>query len=177
MNATIECGYCGEPYHGRCTSCHRPGVPYEYHGQAFDGLCAYHGDRLCPVCRDARMNTEGVNILVVDGRPSIPPYVYNTVRDRDTVHIWIPPQTFLAYTLHGKAKDYSAGYHDALMRALSRRLAAGTVTEIRSKGGSTTYIRTEDAARANRAHVRALLAEQQPGYAAALEIMVRTVVV
>lgn len=87
------------------------------------------------------------------------------------------PQTFLAYTLHGKAKDYSAGYHDALMRALSRRLAAGTVTEIRSKGGSTTYIRTEDAARANRAHVRALLAEQQPGYAAALEIMVRTVVV
>lgn len=32
-------------------------------------------------------------------------------------------------------------------------------------------------ARANRAHVRALLAERQPGYAAALEIMVCTVVV
>lgn len=92
MNTTIECGYCGEPYHGRCTSCHRPGVPYEYHGITFDGLCAYRGERLCPVCRDARMDTEGVNILVVDGRPSIPPYVYNTVRDRDTVQIWIPPE-------------------------------------------------------------------------------------
>jgi hypothetical protein len=75
-----------------CTGCGRPGVPYTYRGQEFDGLCAYHGDRLCPACRDARMDTEGVNILVVDDRPSIPPYVVNTVRDRDVVHIYLAPE-------------------------------------------------------------------------------------
>lgn len=90
--ADVECAYCGERFHGRCTSCHRPGVPYEYKGQQFDGLCAYHGERLCPACRDARMDAEGVNILVIDGRPSIPPYVVNSVTDRDVVHICLPPE-------------------------------------------------------------------------------------
>lgn len=88
----VICTYCGDPYHKRCTWCHRPGVPYEYKGITFDGLCAYRGERLCPACRDHRMATEGVNILVVDDRPSIPPYIYNTVRDRDVVHIFIPPE-------------------------------------------------------------------------------------
>lgn len=92
LRLAIPCLYCGEPFHGRCTSCHRPGVPYEYRGLAFDGLCAYRGERLCPACRDARTEAEGVDILVVDGRPSIPPYVTNTVRDRDTAQIWVPPE-------------------------------------------------------------------------------------
>jgi len=91
-DADVECTYCGEPYHGRCTWCHRPGVPYEYKGQTFSGLCAFKGARLCQACRDARMETEGVDILVIDGRPPIPPYVYNTVRDRDKAIIFIPPE-------------------------------------------------------------------------------------
>jgi hypothetical protein len=86
------CTYCGEPYHGRCMHCHRAGVPYEYRGVTFDGLTAYKGEKLCPACRDAIMAVEGVDILVVDDRPSIPPYVVNTVRDRDVVHIFMPPE-------------------------------------------------------------------------------------
>lgn len=86
----VECGVCGGRFHGRCTSCHRPGTPYEYRGQTFSGLCANRGERLCPACRDNRTATEGVNILVVDDRPSVPPYIYNTVRDRDTVFIRLP---------------------------------------------------------------------------------------
>jgi hypothetical protein len=92
LRLAVPCGFCGEPYHSRCTYCHRAGVPYTYHGIEFDGLCAYRGDRLCPACRDARMETEGVDILVVDDRPSVPPYVINTVRDRDTVFIRMPPE-------------------------------------------------------------------------------------
>ena len=88
----VECTLCGEPYHGLCTWCHRPGVPYDYKGQHFSGLCARKGERLCHPCRDAAMDAEGVDILVVDGRPQIPPHVYNTVRDRDLVQIWIPPE-------------------------------------------------------------------------------------
>jgi predicted alpha/beta-fold hydrolase len=65
----------------------------------------------------------------------------NTTADPDTR--WTP-DTYLAYTLHGKAKDYSMHYVNALMRALRRREAAGTVTAVRSKGGSTAYIRTGD---------------------------------
>lgn len=68
---------------GRCTGCGRPGVPYEYRGCQFDGLCAYWGDRLCPPCRDARMAETGADILVVSCQPQIPPHVINTVRDRD----------------------------------------------------------------------------------------------
>lgn len=36
----------------RCDWCNRPGEPYEYRGQAFSGLTACEGDRLCPACRD-----------------------------------------------------------------------------------------------------------------------------
>lgn len=39
-----------------CTSCGRPGEPYEYKGIEFDGLCAWKGERLCHGCRDARMS-------------------------------------------------------------------------------------------------------------------------
>jgi hypothetical protein len=91
-DAEVECTYCGEQYHGLCTRCHRAGVPYSYKGQTFNGLCASRGERLCRACRDTRMETEGVDILVIDGRPQIPTYVYNTVRDRDLVQIWIPPE-------------------------------------------------------------------------------------
>ena len=70
-----------------CDWCERPGVPYEYKGQIFDGLCPFKGDKLCPSCRDARDDAEGVDILVVDDRPGMAPYVYNTVRDRDKISI------------------------------------------------------------------------------------------
>ena len=65
----------------------------------------------------------------------------NMAADPDTR--WTP-DTYLAYTLHGKAKAWSMHYVQALMRALRRREAAGTVVAVRSKGGSTAYIRTED---------------------------------
>jgi predicted alpha/beta-fold hydrolase len=55
------------------------------------------------------------------------------------------PNTFLSYTLHGKAKDYSGHYYRALMRAIDRRVTAGTVTMVRSKGGSQAYMRAADA--------------------------------
>jgi hypothetical protein len=86
------CGYCGEPYHKRCFHCHRLGVPYEYRGITFDGLIARKGERLCSACADRACEAEGIDILVVDDRPSVPPYVYNTVRDRDVAHIFIPPE-------------------------------------------------------------------------------------
>ena|ERR1700728_2681836 len=89
-DSELECSYCGEPFHGRCMHCHRPGVPYEYKGITFDGLHACKGERLCSPCLDVASAAEGVNILVVDGRPSIPPYVFNTVRDRDTAFIVLP---------------------------------------------------------------------------------------
>jgi hypothetical protein len=75
-----------------CDWCPALGVPYEYRGQRFSGLIAYRGDRLCRSCADRRMETEGVNILVVDDRPSVPDYVVNTVEHRDTVFIWLPPE-------------------------------------------------------------------------------------
>jgi uncharacterized protein CbrC (UPF0167 family) len=90
LDADVECTFCGEKFHGRCTHCHRPGVPYQYRGQTFSGLCAFEGERLCPACRDAKSAAEGVNILVTDDRPGMPDYVYNTVRDRDTVFIRVP---------------------------------------------------------------------------------------
>lgn len=88
----LPCTYCGEPYHRQCMHCHRPGVPYDYRGITFDGLIARKGERLCRSCAGAAHEAEGVNILVVDDRPSIPPYVVNTVRDRDVVHIFMPPE-------------------------------------------------------------------------------------
>ena len=52
--------------------------------------------------------------------------------------------TFLKYQVHGAAwTHWSHGYYEALMRAIRRRLADGTVTEARSKGGCTAYIRME----------------------------------
>lgn len=52
------------------------------------------------------------------------------------------PWTFLKYRVHGSAwSSWSRSYHTALMRAIGRRVAAGTVIEARSKGGGTAYIR------------------------------------
>lgn len=52
------------------------------------------------------------------------------------------PWTFLKYRVHGSAwSSWSHSYYTALMRAISRRLATGTVIEARSKGGCTAYIR------------------------------------
>ena len=51
------------------------------------------------------------------------------------------PDTYLAHTLHGKAKNYSMHYVQALMRAIGRRVAEGTVIPVPSVRGSTAYIR------------------------------------
>ena len=70
-----------------------PGVPSRSTtALCCDGLIANRGERLCPACCDAQMAAEGADILVVDDRPGIPPYVYNTVRDRDVIHIQVPPE-------------------------------------------------------------------------------------
>lgn len=54
------------------------------------------------------------------------------------------PHTFLSCTLQGTAKTtYYGGYHRALMRAIERRVADGTVISVPSKGGSVAYIRQE----------------------------------
>lgn len=73
-----------------CNDCGRPGTPYEYKGVRNDGLIAYKGDRLHPRCAEAREAVEGIDILVVDDRPTIPPYVHNTVRDQDKISIALP---------------------------------------------------------------------------------------
>jgi hypothetical protein len=73
-----------------CTDCRRPGEPYDNNGVHFDGLLAYKGDRVCSPCASARMDVEGVDILVQDDRPGRMPYVHNTVRDADKIEIWIP---------------------------------------------------------------------------------------
>lgn len=86
------CGFCGNPYHQACFYCHRPGIPYVYHDITFDGLIARQGERLCPACAEAAGAAEGVNILVVDDRPGIPDFVYNTVRDRDLAIIRVAPE-------------------------------------------------------------------------------------
>ena len=75
----------------RCNDCGRPGTPYEYKGVRFDGLLSFRGDRVCPVCAQRRESCEGVDILVVDDRPGMEPYVHNTVRDRDKISIVLPP--------------------------------------------------------------------------------------
>jgi hypothetical protein len=49
--------------------------------------------------------------------------------------------TYLHYALRGRAKDYAGRYRLALMRAVLRRIAAGTVVEARSVRGSTAYVR------------------------------------
>lgn len=74
----------------RCDWCDTPARPYEYRGRKFSGLTAFKGDKLCPACRDQRMNDEGVNILVHDDRPTIGSYVRNTVRDAGKITITVP---------------------------------------------------------------------------------------
>lgn len=39
-----------------CDWCGTPGVPYEYNGAEFSGLCSYEGEQLCPKCRDRKLN-------------------------------------------------------------------------------------------------------------------------
>lgn len=52
------------------------------------------------------------------------------------------PATYLSYTLRGRAKDWwSSGYSRALWRAINRRVRDRSVIAVRSKGGSTAYIR------------------------------------
>lgn len=75
-----------------CTACGAAGEPYQYKDQVFDGLTAYQGERLCRACRNRRMDTEGVNILVVDDRPGIGPHIVNTVDDRDKIFIQMPSE-------------------------------------------------------------------------------------
>jgi hypothetical protein len=68
-----------------CDHCGRPGQPYTYRGREFSGLHANRGELLCSGCLGRACDAEGVNILVIDGRLSIPPRVVNTVRDADLV--------------------------------------------------------------------------------------------
>lgn len=42
----------------RCDHCDTPGIPYEYNGLTFSGLTAWHGERLCPRCRDHKWEVE-----------------------------------------------------------------------------------------------------------------------
>lgn len=54
------------------------------------------------------------------------------------------PWTYLKYSIRGTAwSSWSRSYYDALMNAISRRLAAGTVIEVRSVGGSIAYAPAE----------------------------------
>jgi hypothetical protein len=68
----------------------------------------------------------------------IEPYLDATA---DPATRWTP-DTYLAYTLRGTARDYAAGYARALMRAIRRRVDAGTVVPARSVHGSTAYVRS-----------------------------------
>jgi hypothetical protein len=43
------------PTPAECSGCGRPGKPYTYRGEEFDGLCAFGRERLCPSCRDATL--------------------------------------------------------------------------------------------------------------------------
>jgi len=75
-----------------CDHCSRPGVPYTYQGIEFDGLHANRGERLCSPCLWSVADADGIKILVVDDRPTVPPYVYDSKRDADKVTIWIPAE-------------------------------------------------------------------------------------
>ena len=50
-------------------------------------------------------------------------------------------QTFLAYQLSGRARRYTMQYLRALMRAINRRVADGSVVACRSVHGSVSYRR------------------------------------
>jgi len=65
-----------------CDHCSRPGTPYEYHGQTFDGLTASRGEVLCPTCldRDVQADLDApVGWAQVPAREYITPckYKYN----------------------------------------------------------------------------------------------------
>jgi hypothetical protein len=104
-DSALECTYCGLPYHKRCMHCHRPGVPYVYHGIEFDGLTAYKGERLCPGCRDAIMAVEGVDIRVT-GMGGID-FVHNTVRDADMVTPIAAAYRYADYVPRGRRRRAS----------------------------------------------------------------------
>lgn len=71
----------------RCTWCGRGGVPYVHRGVTFDGLSAFRGERLCPACSYARIDAEGINVLVIDTRrPQNRPFTWNSVRDADMAY-------------------------------------------------------------------------------------------
>ena len=71
---------------GSCTGCGRRGVPYEYRGLVFGGLCAYRGERLCPACLRQGMEQNGIAIRVED-RFRFREYTVNSRDGRDT---WFP---------------------------------------------------------------------------------------
>lgn len=82
MSATLTAAIqaAADDDHGRaprCAYCGRPGRPYEHRGVTFDGLTCYRGERLCPACSQARMDSDGVNIRVDPGSDRIP-YTVNT---------------------------------------------------------------------------------------------------
>lgn len=68
------------------------------------------------------------------------------------------PDTYLSYTLGGRAKNWSSGYARALMRAVNRRVAAGTVVPVPSVGGSTAWMRADDLTADARSQITAVLA-------------------
>lgn len=111
----------------QCTGCGRPGVPYEYRGQVFDGLCAYRGDRLCPACRDARMAETGVTILVVPGLPPVPPHTVSSVRDRDVVFPGFPAARRPGWTRCGPHHARLPGHGRAVVVHLGNRPRARPV--------------------------------------------------
>lgn len=51
--------------------------------------------------------------------------------------------TFLTYTLRGKAKLYSRGYHNALLRSLQQRVIEGAVTIESSVRGRVAFRRAQ----------------------------------
>ena len=75
-----------------CWHCGRAGKPYVYRGLPFSGLISDRHEKLCGDCQERQAKVTGIDILVIDGRPGMAPYIYNTVRDRDTVQIFVPPE-------------------------------------------------------------------------------------
>jgi hypothetical protein len=68
-----------------CDHCGNPGIPYVYREILFDGLHANRGERLCPQCLQASVDTDGVNITVQTR--SAHTYTMNTVRDADRAFV------------------------------------------------------------------------------------------
>lgn len=64
--------------------------------------------------------------------------IFNRYLNAAELHRWTP-QTFLRYTLRGKAKDYTAGYRDRLFADIKDALAAGHIEPIESARGGQAY--------------------------------------